>query len=569
MSSLRLLLVEDSEDDAMLLARELDRGGYQAEVHRVDDQQDLAKALNNGQWDLVITDHNLPGFSSAHAMRMVKDVNLDIPVIIVSGSIGEDVAVAAMKTGAQDYIMKNNLHRLVPAIERELREAENRKVSRRAQETIHHMAYHDALTGLANRHEFENRLKHALHTAEIDDCSHILIYLDLDQFKIINDTCGHHAGDELLRQLAVLLKDTIREGDCLSRLGGDEFGVLLENCTLERAEFLCNKMLQLICDFRFSWEGKAFSIGASMGLVIVDAQSQSVTEIMRNADIACYMAKDKGRSRYHIYRSDDSELAMRHGEMVWVAKIQAALQENRFELHRQCIAPVTKMEGGSQRCEFLLRLHDENNELIYPGAFLPAAERYNLMPALDRWVIKTVFAYLAKMFGDSAGDKNTHQFFINLSGASLSDKDFFEYIKQQLAYYGLYTGMICFEITETVAIANLQEAVEFIKGIRAEGCKIALDDFGSGLSSFSYLKAIPADYLKIDGNFVRDIAYDRMDRAIVESINQIAKVAGLETIAEFVENDAILAIIREIGVDFAQGFGIERPSPIGEVCGGN
>jgi len=564
MPILRLLLVEDSEDDALLLARELRRGGYEADVHRVDDQQALENALNDGGWDLVITDHNLPGFSSVQAMRIVKEVNLDLPVIIVSGSIGEDVAVEAMKTGAQDYIMKNNLHRLVPAIERELREAENRKSTRRAQETIHHMAYHDALTGLANRHEFENRVEHALHTAKVDNYAHILIYLDLDQFKIINDTCGHHAGDELLRQLAVLLRDAVRESDCLSRLGGDEFGVLLENCSLERAEFIANKILQMIRDFRFSWEDKAFTVGASMGMVIIDSHSQNVSEMLRNADIACYMAKDKGRSRYHIYRADDQELALRHGEMEWVSKIQVALQNDHFELHKQCIVPIDTPDHDGYCCEFLIRLQNENNELVYPGSFLPAAERYNLMPSIDRWVIKTAFAYLANKFGEQSSDKNNHQFFINLSGASLSDKDFFEYIKQQLEFYGLYPGMICFEITETVAITNLQEAVGFIKGIRAEGCKIALDDFGSGLSSFSYLKAIPADFLKIDGNFVRDITHDQMDRAIVESINQIAKVAGLQTIAEFVEDDAILQVIKEIGVDYAQGFGIHMPTPIDE-----
>jgi len=562
MTRLRLLLVEDSEDDAMLLKRELTRGGYMPEIRRVDCQQSLLDALDDGDWDLVITDHNLPGFSSSKAMDMVNDVSQDIPVIIVSGSIGEDVAVAAMKTGAQDYIMKDNLHRLVPAIERELREAENRKASRIAQETINHMAYHDALTGLSNRHEFENRINHAIGTAEAGIDAHVLIYLDLDQFKIINDTCGHHAGDELLRQLAVLLKDTIRKGDCLSRLGGDEFGILLESCTLERSELVANKILQIISDFRFMWEGKAFTIGASMGIVAIDTQSKNVSDVLRNADIACYVAKDRGRNRYHLSRVDDSELAMRHGEMEWVSRLQTALQENLFEIYKQRIVSISGDDGGRYSCEFLIRLRGEGDELILPGAFLPAAERYNLMPAIDRWVIKTVFAFLVKKFGDQVGEDNGHQFFINLSGASLSDKDFFEYIKQQLSIYNLYPGMICFEITETVAITNLQETVGFIKDIRAEGCKIALDDFGAGLSSFSYLKAIPADYLKIDGNFVRDIVDDQMDRAIVESIHQIAKVAGLKTIAEFVEDKSILEVINDIGVDYAQGYGIEMPESI-------
>ena len=562
MHALNLLLVEDSEDDALLLIRELNRGGYQVDYERVEDDATLRLALDTDGWDLIITDHNLPGFSSEQAVMTIKENGTDIPVIIVSGSIGEDVAVAAMKMGANDYIMKSNLARLVPAIERELREAENRRDSRRAQDTIHHMAYHDALTGLANRHEFENRLRASIEAAERDDLTHIVIYLDLDQFKIINDTCGHHAGDELLRQLAVVFRDAIRESDCLARLGGDEFGLLLEHCTLERAEQIASEILSLIHDFRYTWDGKTFAVGVSMGIVAIDGGGSTVSDIMRSADIACYMAKDKGRSRFHIYKADDKELAMRHGEMEWVSRIHGALEDELFILHKQDIFPVGCDDDGSERCEFLIRLRDKNDGLIFPGAFIPAAERYNLMPILDRWVIQKVFAYLADKFGDQSSVANSHQFFINVSGASLGDKAFFDYIQQQLNFFSLYPGMVCFEITETVAIANMQESVDFIKGIRSTGCKIALDDFGSGLSSFTYLKAIPADFLKIDGNFVRDIVDDKMDRAIVESISQIAHVAGLLTIAEFVENDEILEQLKEIGVDYAQGFGLRKPEPI-------
>jgi diguanylate cyclase (GGDEF)-like protein len=561
MQSISLLLVEDSEDDALLLVRELKRGGYDVNFNRVDDKADLRQALDDGYWDLVITDHNLPGFSSDQAVLMIKDSGRDIPVIIVSGSIGEDLAVAAMKMGAHDYIMKSNLTRLVPAIERELREAENRRDSRRAQDTIHHMAYHDALTGLANRHEFENRLHVAIESAAGEGLEHIVIYLDLDQFKIINDTCGHHAGDELLRQLAVLFRDAIRESDCLARLGGDEFGLLLEHCTIERAEHIATNILRLIHDFRYTWDGRTFTVGVSMGLVAIEGDGKSVSDILRSADIACYMAKDKGRSRYHVFRADDKELAMRHGEMEWVSRIHSALEDEQFVLHKQAIVPLAPSAKDVQRFEFLIRLRGAD-DLIYPGAFMPAAERYNLMPKLDRWVIKSAFAYLANALGPESTVENPHQFFINLSGASLGDKAFFDYIQQQLSFYSLYPGMICFEITETVAISNMLESVDFIKGIRAAGCKIALDDFGSGLSSFSYLKAIPADFLKIDGNFVRDIIDDRMDRAIVESINQIARVAGLQTIAEFVENKPILEELRKIGVDYAQGFGLHKPAPL-------
>ena len=567
MSQLRLLIIEDSEDDALLLVHELKRGGYHIDYCVVDNEADLSDALAEDlSWDMVISDHNLPGFSSEQALLMVNAAGRDTPVIIVSGSIGEDVAVEAMKTGANDYIMKHNLTRLVPAIERELREAENRKLSRRAQETIHHMAYHDALTGLANRHDFEQRLDSAILSAKKASASHILIYLDLDQFKVINDTCGHQAGDELLRQLAVLLRESIREGDGLARLGGDEFGLLLDSCTFERAEALANKILKVISDFRFSWEGKSFIIGVSMGLAVVNEHTSDVSEVMRSADIACYMAKDKGRNRYHIFSLDDKELTARHGEMEWVGKIHTALAEDSFVLYRQCIVPVSDQSNVNRYCEFLIRLRNDDGSIILPGAFLPAAERYNLMPKIDRWVINKAFSYLAQKFGDEATKENDYQFFINLSGASLNDDDFFDYIKQLLQEYGLYPGMLCFEITETVAISNLQEAVEFITDIRSIGCKIALDDFGTGLSSFSYLKAIPADFIKIDGNFIRDIVFDKMDRAIVEAIHQIAGVAGLKTIAEFVENDNIMNSVREIGIDYAQGYGIEMPRSINDEC---
>jgi len=556
---LRLLLIEDSEDDALLLIRELKQGGYAPDYLRVDTEEGVSVALAEADWDVVITDHNLPGFSSNRAIEIVSQDGDDLPVIIVSGSIGEDVAVCAMKAGAHDYIMKGNLKRLVPAIERELREAENRKVTRQARDTIHHMAYHDALTGLANRHEFKKRLDRAIETSGNEGCVHILVYLDLDQFKIINDTSGHHAGDELLRQLAVLLKDAVRESDCLARLGGDEFGILLEHCSLARAKEIVGKILDMVRDFRFSWEDKSFVVGASMGMVIVDGSVETSTDVLKSADMACYLAKDKGRNRYHIYSVDDQELVTRHGEMEWVARINNALQNDQFELYQQGIFSVKSPDKSFYACEFLLRLNEENGEVVLPGAFLPAAERYNLMPLLDRWVINEAFSYIANKHSH-ANDLN--YYFINLSGASLSDKAFFDYIKAQLGLQNIKPSMICFEITETAAISSFQEAVEFIRGIRGLGCKIALDDFGSGLSSFSYLKAIPADYLKIDGNFVKDIASDLMDRAIVESVSQIAKVAGLKTIAEFVENKEILSVIKLIGVDYAQGYGLHRPAPL-------
>jgi diguanylate cyclase (GGDEF)-like protein len=555
---IRLLLVEDSEDDAELLLRALRQGGYSVEYRRVDSGPDLASALIHETWDIVITDHNLPGFNSQAVLTAVKNSHLDLPVIIVSGSIGETIAVEAMKNGASDYIMKNNLARLVPAISRELRENKARIEHRRAQDVIRHLAYHDPLTGLANRHEFESRLQLALSSVD-SHTHHALLYMDLDQFKIVNDTCGHEAGDELLRQLSQVLRAPIRDADTLARLGGDEFGILLLQCPVEHALQVAERMLLLTRNFRYAWKDKSFSVGASIGLVMLEDQNQTLSDALRIADMACYAAKEKGRDRMHIYRADDAELLQRHGEMQWVERINSALAENRFELFHQLIVPLGT--NNATHCEFLLRMLDDKGKHIMPGTFIPAAERYNLMPSLDRWVVHNAFAFLSQA-SNQQGNPIADMFFINLSGASVGDDKFTAYVTEQLLLHNLQPSMIGFEITETAVIANLHSAVSFIKQVRQLGAHVALDDFGAGLSTFSYLKQIPADYLKIDGSFVRNMLDDPMDHAIVDAINRVGHVAGLKTIAEFVESDAIRQRLAEIGVDYAQGYAIGRPAPL-------
>ena len=557
---LRVLIVEDSEDDTLLIVRELNKGGLNLEHLRVDTLGALQTALNEATWDIVITDHNLPEFGSEAAIRQVKQAGRDLPIIIVSGSIGEEVAVAAMKSGAHDYIMKDNLTRLVPAVERELREAHNRRQHLAAQETIAHLAYHDVLTGLYNRTEFERRLEQALKNASAEN-QYALFYLDLDQFKIVNDTCGHIAGDEMLKQVTAVLKGPVRGSDILARLGGDEFGVLLGNCSLAHAKEVAGRMLQLVDEFRFPWQGKNFSIGVSIGLVMLDSPKQTHTELMRAADMACYAAKDHGRGRIHVYRPDDAELVQRRGEMEWVSHISNALQNNLFVLHQQRILALDGTSSGPS-CEFLIRMKDIDGKLIMPGAFLPAAERYDLMPKLDRWVVSNVFKHLAQLFASNTA-KDDSIFFVNLSGATLGDESFLSFVKQALTSSGIPPQTICFEITETAAIANLNNALLFIQHVKSLGCKVALDDFGTGLSSFSYLKTFAAaDYLKIDGGFVRDMLQDPMDTAIVQAINNIGHVAGMKTIAEFVENKDIQNRLTEMGIDYAQGYGIHKPEAI-------
>jgi diguanylate cyclase (GGDEF)-like protein/PAS domain S-box-containing protein len=425
-----------------------------------------------------------------------------------------------------------------------------------------YQASHDSLTGLINRSAFETHLVQALSSAKRENTHHVLCYLDLDQFKIVNDTCGHVAGDQLLQQLTVLLHSKVRRTDVLSRLGGDEFGVILQNCPMDRAHQIVEEFRSAIKDFRFSWYGKSFEIGVSIGLVPVTSESSGLSELLGAADSACYMAKERGRNRTHVYQSDDTAVIQRHGEMQWVHRITQALAEDRFCLYRQIIMPLVTRDDAPTYCEILMRMIDEEGALVPPMVFIPAAERYNLMPAIDRWVIRTALATMEQSHRNLDLGETPPCFAINVSGQSLGDDQFLEFVITQLRQSSVAAERICFEITETAAIANLARAIHLMTSLREIGCQFALDDFGSGLSSFAYLKKLPVDYLKIDGSFVKGILDDPIDAAMVESINQIGHVMGIQTIAEFVENVAILAKLRGIGVDFAQGYGIDKPKPL-------
>ncbi len=426
-------------------------------------------------------------------------------------------------------------------------------------EKLAYQATHDALTGLINRRGFEQKLHRLTSSHSLQNSRHALGYIDLDQFKVINDTCGHIAGDELLHQLANTMSSKIRKRDSLARLGGDEFALLLEDCDIEQAYIIADELRQTVENFLFIWNRKQFRIGCSIGITPIFAAEEPITEILRNADSACYTAKNLGRNRVHVYREDDEELAKRHGEMQWIAKIHYALDNDRFRLARQEIAPVNGHANEGLHYEILLCMLSESNELIPPGTFLEAAERYDLASKIDRWVISHTFDWLA---GDPVHLKQLHTCSINLSGLSVSQDEFLEFIQQEFIRTGLPANKICFEITETAAIANMQRANRLIDALQATGCRFALDDFGSGLSSFAYLKNLPVDYLKIDGIFIKDICSSTIDKAMVKSINEIGQVMGKKTIAEFVENDAILQVLKEIGIDYAQGFGISRPEPI-------
>lgn len=516
----------------------------------------MIKALDTQEWDLVITDHHMNGFSSEESIRIIRSKFDDLPIIIVSGEIEEEVAITAMHDGARDFVMKDNLSRLVPVILREFEQYEAHKAHQEAEENYRFLRYHDNLTNLVNRQEFESRLTQTIHEVKQSRNSHVMMFLDLDQFKLVNDTCGHTAGDELLVRVTRTLEENTRDRDTIARLGGDEFGVLLSNCAKNEALETAKSIKTAIKENKFVWEDKVFQITISIGMVEINEHAHDSREILSCADIACYAAKDRGRDQVVWFSPQDEEYTKRKQEMQWAPRIKRAAEEDHFVLFQQVMSNLQVDKG--QHAEFLVRMEGEGR-LISPGEFIPAAERYNLMPVIDRWVVKHVFSYLSR---SGLGKQEAGTFFVNLSGSTLSDQSFFDDIKLWQKEFDVLPARICFEITETSAIDNLVDAVGFINDIRELGFKFALDDFGVGLSSFSYLKTIPVDYLKIDGSFVKNMLNDKIDRGIVESCNMIAHAAGLETIAEFVEDDETCVALKEIGIDFAQGFGIHKLGPL-------
>jgi diguanylate cyclase (GGDEF)-like protein len=427
-------------------------------------------------------------------------------------------------------------------------------------ERVSYQATRDPLTGLINRREFERRLTELLRQIDIDDGYHVLLYMDLDQFKIVNDTCGHTAGDALLQQISLSLEERIRQNDSLARLGGDEFGLLLKYCDQDNALKVAESLRQVVQNFDFIWDDKSFRIGISIGAVGIDRHSGDINNLLSAADSACYMAKESGRNRVQLYKKTDEDLARRHGDMLLMTRITEALNKDRFELFCQPIVPVSLSRAGYFHYEILVRMRERNGDLTPPGAFIPAAERYDMIKLVDRWVIDHTFDYLLQheRFGKL-------RFSINLSGKTLSDKGLLEHIEKRIQNGDIGKHEICFEITESAAVISLGTARRFMESLKHYGCLFSLDDFGRGMSSFSYLKTLPVDYVKIDGSFIKDIVFDPLGRAIVNSINEIAHTMNLQTIAEYVENQAIVEELQRLKIDYAQGFHICMPFPISEL----
>lgn len=434
--------------------------------------------------------------------------------------------------------------------------------SRKLSQKLSYQATHDDLTGLINRGEFENRLADSVENASLNHTEHALCFLDLDQFKVINDTCGHIAGDELLRQLGKLLSGVTRKSDTLARLGGDEFAILITDCNQQQAEIVANEVRELVEQFQFVWESQVFTIGVSIGLTSIHHHTKNRTEALKQADTACYAAKNSGRNRVYVYQDHDKHLEQQEGEFKWVNEIKEALNDNRLVLYVQPI--VTASSNQLYSYEVLVRLRGKDGQLFPPGAFLPSAERYNLSEKIDKWVIEHTFAWLDQHQPELPFLK---QFAINLSGASLSHPEMLVYISSKLAKASFHPAMIKFEITETAAIGNLRNANSFIKELSEVGCQFSLDDFGSGLSSFAYLKNLPVQSIKIDGMFVKDMNTDPLDFEMVKSINDIGHVMGLETIAEFVEDEKTWHKLQSIGVDYGQGYYLGSPEPIDTILG--
>ncbi len=422
-----------------------------------------------------------------------------------------------------------------------------------------YQASHDALTGLLNRREFQHRLEEALASARANAASHVLCYLDLDRFKAVNDTCGHIAGDNMLRELAALIRDEVRDSDSVARLGGDEFGMLLVGCPLEKATQIAADVCDAVANYRFVWQDRIFNVGVSVGLIEIGHESGSVEDVLAAADSACYVAKQQGRGTVHVYSARDEAMARQRGEIRWLQQLQSAIKEERFELYTQSIISLSGRVPSGPAVEVLLRMRDTAGRLVEPGEFMQSAERYHLTSHIDRWVVQTTLAALGS---GALRLPDRRSCAINLCGQTLGDEGFLEFVVECLDHTGVSPSQICFELTEASVITNLEISRRFISVLHGMGCQFALDDFGSGMGSFANLKTLALDYLKIDGAFTRDLPGDTVHHAMVSAVVELARTLNFKVVAEQLEDRSAFEAVRGMGVDFAQGFIVEKPHPL-------
>lgn len=563
MKEIHLLFIDENDNNFSKIEKLLLASEYKGIFKTAKSFNEFKEILTKFPFDIIITDIKIEDKNYFDVLNFVTEKKLETPVVLFSDEINLDIAISSTKAGINDYIKKSIPDRIVAIINRELREADARIAKKMAEEAVYYMAYHDPLTGLSNRYEFETKLTEILNKVkENSELEYSLLYLDLDQFKIVNDTCGHQAGDDLLRLVSVAITQTVLKEGFAARIGGDEFVIVLNDKKLEEATEFANELIKKISSIRFHFEDKIFTIGGSIGLLQISESHTGISEIMSLADVACYSAKESGRNRVYVSDKNDKLSIFRMEEMNWSTKLKTSIELNEFTLFKQPIVSLPYSGESRLFYEFLLRLKSDTKGLVMPDVFMRAAERYNMMPSLDRWVINHAFHYINKKMEQISKFIHKPIFFINLSGASLSDPTFFKFIEEKVLEYKIDPTLLCFEITETVAISDISKTVHFIQEVRKKGSHFALDDFGAGMSSFTYLKTLPVDFLKIDGAFIRDMTVDSLDYAIVESIQKVAKAVGLTTIAEFVENLTTLELLKQIGIDYAQGYAISYPNPI-------
>ncbi len=501
------------------------------------------------------------------AWRLGRDIVR--PIAMLTGAVqrlgaGDLTARVRVDTGGEFALLEQGFNRMAQELKASYDNLHERVRTATAQ--LSWQASHDALTGLLNRTGFDEALHRLWQDARDAGERHCLLYIDLDQFKVVNDTSGHQAGDELLRQLATLMRHNLRASDVLGRLGGDEFGVLLAHCDAATGEQLGDKLRRVIKAYRYAHGERLYQVGASIGLVEIDASWTDPAQVMSAADAACYAAKDAGRDMIRRYHPGDEEVARRRGEMDWLERLKRAMREQHLLLYAQPIVALGD-DGLAPHYELLLRLREgDSGDTVLPMAFIPAAERYQLMPLIDRWVIEHALDMCERGIANGSLDARV-VFGINLSGATLSEARFQSYVRARLRDHPAAAAHVCFEITETAAISNMDTAQALIEDLKALGCHFALDDFGSGLSSFAYLRTLAVDYIKIDGAFVRDMVRDAVDAAMVEAIVRVARIMGIRTVAEFVEDGATAAALRALGVDYGQGNHFAAPRPLTQVCG--
>ena len=430
-------------------------------------------------------------------------------------------------------------------------------MAKKASRIIH--THHDSLTGLINRSGFESSLVSMLQNSRHNNVQHCLLHVDIDQLHVVNDLMGHEIGDNLIRRVAKSLRNAVRDSDLLARLGGDEFAVLLTNCDVQQAHTIANKIRNAIHELTVVSAKRQLEVSASVGIAAVTPQTEGIVGIMASAEIACKSAKEAGKDRVQVFEEDNTTLVRRSEEIEWIGRVQQALRDDQFVLYCQPVLPLVNQDRAPH-FEILVRMFDDDGKVLLPGLFLPAAERYQLMPLVDRWVIRKALSCVAADWPAIADRRPV--FCINLSGQSLTNTGFLSFVSDELAASGIPPQNICFEITETAAISNIDEAIDFMGHFRGIGCRFALDDFGAGLSSFGYLKVLPVDYLKIDGSFVQEVTTDDVSHSMVSAISQIGRTMGLSIIAEFVSDEATMDVLSRIGVDFVQGFGIGKPEPL-------